>query len=191
MHGASVASLLVGENCGIIPGANLYYFAVECGYNTDYLYHFQALDKIIEWNNSILVDNPIKVVSVSMGFQTQIPNLDMWKNSLQQAEEADVLVFHTSFNWIKDRYYLYGAGCTPYKDKDDANNYNICYFAQGYELPSSTQYLLIPCDNRTTADFVLDGCYNFWGMSGLSWSMPYIAGVAAIGRKIKPIQHVG
>ena len=38
----------------------------------------------------------------------------------------------------------------------------------------------------TAADFVLDGHYDFWSRSGQLWSIPYIAGVAAIGRHIKP-----
>lgn len=186
MHGAAVASLLVGKTCGILPKADLYYYAVHCGDYTDYKYYSQALEDIIDLNNTTLIDNPIKAVSVSMGFQPQFPNLDMWKSSLQKAEEAGILVFHTSFYWLKDRYYLYGAGCIPYEDKNNPEHYDICYFARGYQLSSTSEYLFIPCDNRTSADFILDNCYDFWGMGGLSWSMPYIAGVAALGRQIKP-----
>ena len=44
----------------------------------------------------------------------------------------------------------------------------------------------MPIDNRTTADFMLDNHFDFYGSGGLSWGMPYIAGVAALGRQIKP-----
>lgn len=185
MHGAAVASLLVGQSCGIIPEANLHYYAVECSNNFDYQYYSQALEHIIEGNHGALLYNPIRVVSVSMGFAPEFPNLEMWKNTLQKAEDAGILVFHTSFDWIKDRYGLHGARCIPYEEKDNPQNYQVCSWGNN-NLSHPHGILFIPCENRTTADFILDKCYDFWGQGGLSWAMPYIAGVAALGISINP-----
>ncbi len=96
------------------------------------------------------------------------------------------LVFHRSFDWLKDRYHLIGARCKPYEDKNNPDNYDIYHTKNDSILLSASKYLLIPGENRTTADFVLDGHYDFWNMYGEYWSIPYISGVAAIGRHIKP-----
>ncbi|MCX6731419.1 MAG: peptidase S8, partial [Candidatus Parcubacteria bacterium] len=48
MHGPPVASLLVGETCGVAPGAKLDYRAVPSG--REFTYWAKALNDIIEKN---------------------------------------------------------------------------------------------------------------------------------------------
>lgn len=47
MHGAAVASLLVGEACGVAPGASLYYWA-EPSWKASYKQRIQALEEILD-----------------------------------------------------------------------------------------------------------------------------------------------
>ena len=46
MHGPAVASLLVGKNCGVAPGAKLVYKAVPAG--RSFLFEAKALNDIVE-----------------------------------------------------------------------------------------------------------------------------------------------
>lgn len=189
MHASGVASLLVGKDCGVLPNANLHYYGVEVtDVNLDkynYKYFSQALEDIIQTNNTNLVDNPIRVVSVSLGFDDSGLNLNMWKTSLKKAEEAGILVFHCAFEWLKNRYYIAGAGCKPYEDVNKIDNYGTFYTDYiGYQYPENIFY--VPGDNRTTADFLLDGSYQFDSWGGESWPIPFVSGIAALGRQINP-----
>lgn len=191
MHASAVASLLVGKECGVLPKANLYYYGVEViDINMDkynYKYFSQALEDIIQLNSTTLADNPIRVVSVSFGLDESGLNLDMWKASLTNAEETGILVFHCSFEWLKDRYAIAGAGCKPYEDVNEINNYGTFYADYvGYQYSSSEKFLFVPGDNRTTANFILDGCYTFNSWGGGSWPIPFVSGVVALGRQINP-----
>jgi hypothetical protein len=49
--------------------------------------------------------------------------------------------------------------------------------------------LLVPCSRRTTAGMWSnpeDSQYSYWGVGGLSWGVPYAAGVLALGWQIRP-----
>ncbi len=186
MLGAASASLLVGKSCGILPQANLYYYVVGGGRYFNYDDYCKSLEDIIQLNSTTLANNPIRVVAVSANFRPIYWNLEDWKNTLKRAEEANILVFHQSFDWLKDRYPLIGARCKPYEDKNNPDNYDIYHTTNDSIILSASKYLLIPSENRTTADFVLDGHYDFWSVYGQYKLIPYISGVAAIGRHIKP-----
>jgi hypothetical protein len=46
--------------------------------------------------------------------------------------------------------------------------------------------LLIPMDARTTASPTGVQDYVFYGIGGISWSVPYLAGVYALAVQVKP-----
>ena len=50
----------------------------------------------------------------------------------------------------------------------------------------SSNYLLIPMDARTTASPTGNKDYVFYGMGGISWTAPYLAGVYALACQIDP-----
>ena len=66
MHGPAVASLLVGKEWGIAPGAELVYRAVPSG--RAFNYRADALSDIIEFNKTLPPENKIRIVSCSIGY---------------------------------------------------------------------------------------------------------------------------
>ncbi len=178
MHGASVASILVGDKCGVAPGASLYYWA-EPSWKKDYYQRSTALEQIIQFNKNKPLSERIRVVSVSVGFVEDYKNLDLWKKTLEKAKQEGIIVIHCSSN-------ISGVRCPLYQDRDNPANYEICYFIQGRESRITPGRIYVPIDNRTTASFQGEDDYVFWSRGGLSWGAPYLAGVAALGLQVNP-----
>lgn len=74
MHGAAVASLLVGERCGVAPGASLLFWA-EPSWKGDYAHRTEALRQIIAFNAEKPLEERIRVVSISIGFRKDFANM--------------------------------------------------------------------------------------------------------------------
>jgi hypothetical protein len=180
MHGAAVASLLVGTSCGVAPGAELYYWA-EPSWKRDYAQRTKALRQILEFNEGKPLERRIRVVSVSIGFNRQFNNLNLWKEALDDAKKQGLIVIHCG-------EVIHGVACPLDQDPDDPANYEICHFARDFRrrltLPIGRLYL--PIDNRTTAGFEGVKDYSFFADGGLSWAAPYLAGVIALGYQVNP-----
>src|SRR5690554_5515910 len=70
MHGSAVASILVGKNCGVAPGADLYYWAVAVnGAEPVGVRYAQAIRDVVEFNDSLSPAEQIKIISISTGFR--------------------------------------------------------------------------------------------------------------------------
>jgi subtilisin family serine protease len=178
MHGAAVASLLVGERCGTAPGADLYYWA-EPSWKRDYAYRTEALKQIIAFNRNRPIGERIRVVSVSIGYNNDFKNLDMWKEALVEAKKSGLIVIHCGQD-------ISGAGCPLYRDVNDPGSYRICYYAGSSKREIPPNYLYLPIDNRTSAGFEGKKDYVFWSRGGLSWGPPYLAGVIALALQKRP-----
>lgn len=176
MHGASVASLLVGDNCGVAPGASLFYWA-EPSWKQDYKQRTAALRQIIDYNEKKPLQERIRVVSVSIGYCMDFKNLDSWKKTLEEAKKKNIIVIHCA----KD---IFGVGCPPDKDPDNASHYHICSFGAKNKARIPAGFIYLPIDNRTSASYEGDKDYVFWGRGGLSWGAPYLAGVIALGLQV-------
>lgn len=46
--------------------------------------------------------------------------------------------------------------------------------------------ILVPADFRTSAGNQGNNAYIYWGEGGFSWTIPYIAGLCALGLQIDP-----
>jgi hypothetical protein len=180
MHGAAVASLLVGTDCGVAPGAALRFWA-EPSWKRDYAQRTKALRQIIEFNNSRPLRERVRVVSVSIGFNPQYENLESWKKALDDAKRQGLIVIHCGD-------VIHGVGCPLEKDPDEPAHHEICYFARGSHQRSGFPKgrLYVPIDNRTTAGFEGAKDYAFFADGGLSWGAPYLAGVIALGYQVDP-----
>lgn len=183
MHGPAVASLLIGTNCGTAPDANVYYAAAP-SWTKDTAYQAQALDWIIEQNENLPASEKIRVVSVSAApsgpgspFEK---NQQMWDRACRRAEATGILVLdcttHHGFIgkcWYNARVPESVSRCTPGDPKSEYH---------------STNRLLVPSAPRTTAEEYDKGdcSYQYCGTGGLSWSIPYCAGVLTMGWQIRP-----
>jgi hypothetical protein len=187
MHGPAVASLLVGKNCGTAPEARLYYAAAP-SWTKDTAYQAKALNWIIEQNKKLPASKKIRVVSVSAAPSgTGSPfdkNQQMWDKACALAETEKILVLdctsHRGFIdkcWYNARAPESVLRCIPGDPRHDSR----------YDFKSS-QRLLVPTAPRTIAEEYDKGdfSYQYCGYGGLSWAIPYCAGVLALGWQIQP-----
>jgi len=119
IHGPAVASLLVGKDCGVAPGAKLVYKAVPCGRN--FLPYAKSLKNIIEDNKNVPQNEKVRVVSCSIGYMLDKPEprLDEWVDTLGKAKEAGIFVIDTEGDQIG---IPFGCGGSP-GNKDDFESY--------------------------------------------------------------------
>ena len=183
MHGPAVTSLLVGENCGTAPGAKVYYAAAP-SWHTDAKYYADALDWIVSVNKDLPAGEKIRVVSVSAapsGTGSPFKNGGLWDKSVANAQAAGILVL--------DCTEVHGIIASCWYDVQDPESVQKC--TPGFPgLPprGKSKYVCAPASPRTSAEEYEKGdfTYQYTGRGGLSWSIPYAAGVLALGWQIDP-----
>lgn len=175
MHGAPVASILVGQTLGVAPRAALTYFAVPM-WKPDNLPYVEALRKIFEWNRILPEKERIRVVSVSTGTFGKNPHFAEWQAVLAEARNAGVLVVSCERSELK-----FGIlSCRPGRDPDDRKS----YLPSSYTLPDDV--LRVPGAGRTLASFRGETVYRLDRDGGMSWGAPYISGLAALAFEVAP-----
>lgn len=225
MHGPAVASLLVGKDCGVAPGAKLVYKAVPSG--RSFLLEAQALDDIIEKNKTVSPNEKVRVVSCSIGYMLEKPEpgLNEWVEALKKAKESGIFVVDVGGNQID---ISFSGGGSP-ENKNDFENY-LPWLREGEgkeelnkiisegnideilrkvreirgaevvdisdsdlrkkieeRLEEMKKEIIVPSDYRTMASsWNKEGQYMYNGRGGISWSVPYLAGLFALALQINP-----
>ncbi len=184
MHGPAVASLLVGRNIGTAPGATLY-FAAAPSWTRDAKYQAQALDWLLEVNATLPAGAKIRVISVSAapsGAGSPFnAHQEMWDAACARAAAAGVLVL--------DCTQHRGIIGPCYYDLDRPDDLaQVTPGFPGRPMEAGRKLVLAPCSRRTEAEEYDEGIYGmqYTGRGGLSWSIPYAAGVLALGWQVKP-----
>jgi serine protease AprX len=183
MHGPAVTSLLVGKNIGTAPDANVYFVAVP-SWLLDAQYYADALDWIVAENKTLPEKGKIRVVSVSSipsGIDTEYTkNNEAWDAAYQRATEAGILVL--------DCTYEQGITVPCTYDLNDPDNVAKCIPNWTGPTDSPHKRINIPTSRTTATE--MDGeaifSYQYSGDGGLSWSVPYLTGVLAMGWQINP-----
>ncbi len=184
MHGPAVASLLVGTNCGTAPDARLYYVAAP-SWTKDTAYQAKALEWIIQKNNTLPDSNKIRVVSVSAAPSgTGSPfdkNNEMWDRACQKAQSQGIMVLDCT----RHRGFISPAWCAG-GNRDNIIAYKPGFSGRGGRAPADR--ICVPTSPRTTAEEYEKGdcSYQYCGRGGLSWAIPYCAGVLALGWQVRP-----
>jgi hypothetical protein len=187
MHGPAVASLLVGTNCGTAPGAKVNYAAAPMA-RGDTAYEARALDWIVQQNKKLPATQRIRVVSVSAAPtnpRVRDKNRHMWEPVCARAEADGIMVLDCSrsHRGITSRCW-YDAGdpetvgkCNPGAPDEE--------FRPELLDPACIH---VPASCRTTAQHDDPGLnsYIYFGRAGPSWTVPYCAGVLAMGWQIRP-----
>ncbi len=184
MHGPAVTSLLVGEYCGTAPGARVYYAAAP-SWLADAAYYADGLNWIIAQNETLPPGEKIRVVSVSAapsgpGSPFDYNN-EQWDTACDAATAAGILVLDCTSHR--------GVIGSCWADPNAPEDVTRCTPGfPGYEPWFYETDILVPSSLRTTAECYADGpiSYIYWGDGGLSWSIPYCAGVLALGWQMEP-----
>lgn len=192
MHGAAVASIAVGKTMGVAPDADLYYIASTiCSQGTyetnDFSCQAKNVRRILEINDLLPDGRKIRVISMSVGWNTQSKGYADIEKAVKEAKEQGLFVISTSM----DQYYGFnymGLGRQPMADPDEFLSYEpgIFWARYGDKILKTGNILFIPMDSRTTASPTGVEDYVFYRDGGLSWSVPYIAGVYALAAQVKP-----
>jgi serine protease AprX len=185
MHGPGVASLLAGKSCGTAPGVRIYYVAAP-SWLGDAEYFARALEWLVQTNQHLPAANKIRVVSVSAapsGRGSPLKkNQASWDQAVQKAEQAGMLVLDCSWH-----HGFIGPAYFQATDRETVSNC-VPGFA-GHEMePPLRSRLFVPNSPRTTAEHyrLNQAWYQYTGRGGLSWSIPYCAGVLALGWQVNP-----
>jgi serine protease AprX len=184
MHGPAVTSLLVGENTGTAPDASVY-FAAAPSWTGDAQFYADALNWIVDENNKLPEGGKIRVVSVSAapsGPGTPFTkNNAAWDAAYQRASAAGILVLDCTQN--------HGITAPCILDLADPDNLAKCTPGFGGTSTSALpDRIYIPTSHRTSAEEYQQGnfSYQYTGQGGLSWSIPYLSGVLALGWQLRP-----
>ncbi|QOR36936.1 S8 family serine peptidase [Clostridium sp. 'deep sea'] len=184
MHGPAVASIAVGKTVGVAPEADLYYIAETHGvykksgqfeYNLTWL--AQSIDRIVEVNKLLPKDKKIRVISISLGINSKTKGYEQVMKSIASAEQEGIYTVYVG----SDNFW--GLGREPLLSADEITSYTKG-LTWRYNAPDNM--LLIPMDSRCTASPTGDTDYVFYRDGGMSWSVPYIAGLYAVACQVNP-----
>ncbi|MHC4143930.1 MAG: family 16 glycoside hydrolase [Planctomycetota bacterium] len=192
-HGPAMASLLVGKRCGTAPGAKLHAVAVR-SWNRDAGHYAQALDRLVAYNRNAPEEQKIRVVSVSCqpsGEGSVFNNQPLWDEAVQQAQAQGILVL--------DCTWRHGFVSLCWLDPKERENVEACTpgFRNG-TVEVDEGHIHVPAKPRTTAQARDHGAFGYVydgggrrsrrpkAKNGYSSTMPYAAGILALGWQICP-----
>jgi len=185
MHAAAVASLAVGKTVGVAPGADLYFISAFSGkcFDTLEMYHClaQGIRRILEINQQLPAERKIRVISISRGHMPGEEGSDDWEAAIQEARTAGIWVVYSNSG-------LLGLGRAPLSDPDAYQSYEPGFFwaKDFYAHSMYGGFLFAPMDSRTTASPTGKDEYVFYREGGLSWAIPYVAGMYALAAQVDP-----
>jgi hypothetical protein len=196
MHGPAVASIAVGRKVGVAPNADLFYINSDLGtifsalkrlvfkkVSVNPKWYAKSIYRILEINKTLPPNKKIRVISISFGsFEKS------FLKAIARANEEGVFVISSSLN-VTHHLNFQGLGREPLSNPDDFNSFSPGSFWKNnfYRNPGLfDSTLLVPMDSRSTASQSGKKSYAFYSTAGVSWSIPYIAGLYALACQVKP-----
>jgi subtilisin family serine protease len=176
MHGPPVSSIAVGKTCGVAPQALLYYYAVPPWKWLDNKPWSETVEKIIKLNKNLEEPKKIRVISISLGAFSQRQNYDLWEKVVDHAAKEGILVVTCDPDFLN-----YGTlALIPGKDPENPSNYRRGKYS------ASNDVLLVPTGNKTIASYYGSKVYTYDRTGGMSWAVPYLAGLAVLAYQVNP-----
>jgi hypothetical protein len=195
MHGAAVASIALGKTVGVAPGADLYFIAETHGevkngqFDWDFKPLAQAIERLLDVNRQLPSASRIRVISISVGWSRGQKGFDEANAAVERATREGVFVISTAIEQTH-KLAFHGLGREPLKDPDDFASYGLgSWWARSFldgqrRFPPGTR-LLVPMDSRSTASPTGAKDYVHYAGGGWSWSVPYLAGLYALGCQVR------
>jgi|GEM_PF-275397 len=173
MHGPPVCSMAVGKTCGVAPQASLHYYAVPPWKWLENRPWARTVEQIVERNRDLPPSEKVRVISISLGAFSGRDYFDQWKSAVEKAHQNGILVVTC------DPYFLRYVTLERLvgTDPDNPNNYTF---------DSGVNALYVPASNRSMASHRGKNVYTFDTRGGNSWTVPYLAGLAAMAFQIRP-----
>lgn len=192
MHGPAVASLALGQTVGVAPASKLYFVAAP-PYDPEIdkrslRFPARALRRLIALNARLSPRERIRVVSMSFGWMPDTPGAEDMEAAIAEADAAGIFPLSVSLQRTHHWSFL-GLGRRPNADPGERGSYGLGFFweARFRESPyDSPGRLLVPMDSRTTAAPQGDSDYAFYRSGGMSWTVPWLAGLYALACQADP-----
>lgn len=195
-HGPAVASIAPGETVGAAPEALLYFIADDVGtgdaehFVRDMTYYAEDVDRLTALNKTLPENEKIRVISMSVGWMPDTPGAEEIEAAIQRARAAGIAVVCVSSRdpllepWMGMGQALYGdpndpADCRPGAFWEDS-------LYSGEYRGTDGSLLLVPMDRRTVASPAGEAEYAYFAEGGMSWTVPYVAGLYALACQVKP-----
>ena len=186
MHGAAVASIAVGKSVGVAPGAKLYHISANFSkyYKKNEPFnakiYTEAIEYLLELNKTLPQAEKIFVIAMSRGFDDTNYDRKNFLKALDKAKKQGILVLSTNdVAGINRRDYYVNA------ENRDSYIYAPVWDTTLYNTTQKTS-LAVPNDYRIVASPTGEKDYAAYADGGLSWAVPYLAGIAALAKQVKP-----
>jgi hypothetical protein len=185
MHGPAVASIAVGKTVGAAPEAELYYIAETHGtykqndFEWDLSWLAKSIDRIVEVSKTLPADKKIRVISISLGINSTMNGYEKAMESIERAKKEGIYTVYVG----SDPFM--GLGRNPLNDPDRIASYTKGEYWKKYSI-SNAEQLLLPMDSRCTASPTGINDYVFYWDGGMSWVVPYVAGLYALACEVRP-----
>jgi len=193
MHGPAVASIAVGKTVGVAPEADLYFigkWSADSSGTRNFESTARGVQRILEINEQLPAERKIRVISISVGWDTSQKGYQQTTEAVNKAKAAGMLVISSSVADVHG-FIFHGLGRSVLANPDDVNSCEpgswwANAFYKGESHAHRLNRLLVPMDARTTASPTGASEYVFYSGGGWSWSIPYIAGVYALAAQVEP-----
>lgn len=198
LHGPGVASIAVGKTVGIAPEADLYFISSGAwtifnrikdllfkNGNINPKWRVKSIYRVLEINRTLPMDKKIRVLSISSGSYRR-----NFLKAIEDAGKEGLFVISSSLSYPHNlRFNGLGRDCLT--DPDNILSYFPGSFWSNsfYKSPDKFKIdstLMVPMDSRCTAGQSGKSSYVFKSTAGVSWSIPYIAGLYALACQVKP-----
>ena len=193
MHCPAMASVLVGKQCGTAPDAKLHIVAVP-SWKADASHYARALDRLVTYNENARKDQRIRVVSVSAqpsGEGSEHKNQSLWDQAVRRAKAKGILVL--------DGTWRHGFVSLCWLDPQNRESVEACTpgFRNG-PVEADAGHIHVPTQPRTVAEAYEGKSFGYaygggsrrsrrlMAKNGYSATIPYAAGVLALGWQIRP-----
>jgi hypothetical protein len=195
MHGPAVASIAAGKDIGVAPKAKLYYIASTFGHFTETGYDFDAsimadaVLRILDINKKLDKEDKIRVISISKGYSNRDKGYEELQAAIKKADEDNVFVLTTSTYESYQGFTLFGMDRDYEQDPEEISSYEpVSWVAdEYYDHPDYYKdCLLFPIGSRTIAGCTDTDSYALSRNGGLSWGVPWCAGLYALCCQVKP-----
>lgn len=185
MHGAAVTSILAGKTVGVAPQANIYYWANNLKIDENDVLDAGAvaedLIRVLTYNSILPPEERIRVVSISRGFGANDKNAEKFNAILKELADNNIAVFTTN-----DVAALSRTHSLTDPDSTDYCRPMTWLGEKGYPFYAKIQKPSVPMDFRVTAAPNAVQDYVHYSQGGLSWAVPYLAGLYALGVQAYP-----
>ena len=200
MHGASVASIAVGRSVGVAPAAGLYFIGETSGdylgtseFEQDFLYLARAIERLLKVNKRLAEGEKIRVIAIAQGWGEGSQGSDEATRAVDRARREGVFVVSSSLFETSGRRFAFGGlGREPLADPGAYGSYGPglwwaeSFFGGKFKSAAGVTPLLVPMDARTAAGPRGPDDYAFYRQGGLSWAIPWIAGLYALACQVRP-----